>query len=199
MRKEIQHKIRSQRSPADSHWRKTLPLQRLWKKVFWAPANWRTTNMSTQRQENFCVTVEKVSKPPMPWKKKHSILHKDVKDYECHICEKSFKGNQHLKYHMQIHINMPIACGECGKIFKKKSYLTSHMQKLHTGESDKPYSCPFCGQSFVIKSHMNSHAKKQHPKIWLANWQRSRPNSHSARRFKGRPAEIRDCSSWCWC
>ena len=71
---------------------------------------------------------------------------------------------------MQIHINMPIACGECGKIFKKKSYLTSHMQKLHTEESDKPYSCPFCGKSFVIKSHMSSHAKKQHPETWLANW-----------------------------
>ena len=34
MRKEIQHKIRSQRSPADSHRRKKLPLQRLWKKFF---------------------------------------------------------------------------------------------------------------------------------------------------------------------
>ena len=70
---------------------------------------------------------------------------------------------------MQIHTNVPIACKACGKIFKKKSYLTSHMQKLHTEESDKPYSCPFCGKSFVIKSHMSSHAKKQHPETWLAN------------------------------
>ncbi|KAI8438639.1 hypothetical protein MSG28_011067 [Choristoneura fumiferana] len=53
--------------------------------------------------------------------------------YNCHLCKKSFKRNQDLKFHIN----------------------------QHTG--DKPYQCPFCDKSFASSGNCYSHRSRMHP------------------------------------
>eukprot|EP00954_Amorphochlora_amoebiformis_P006564 514915-Amorphochlora_amoeboformis.AAC.2 len=53
----------------------------------------------------------------------------------------------------------PYICKVCGKAWKIKSNLYSHM-KIHTGE--KPHTCPVCNRRFLKKSNMKRHRLNVH-------------------------------------
>ena len=48
------------------------------------------------------------------------------------------------------------SCSECGKIFKRKQDLKSHM-RVHTGE--KPYQCKVCLKAFGLASNFSKHRR----------------------------------------
>ncbi|XP_038602679.1 zinc finger protein 397-like [Tachyglossus aculeatus] len=77
------------------------------------------------------------------------------KPYKCIECGKSFRRKSYLKYHQSAHMGeRPFLCNECGKSFTRNSSLKNH-RLIHTSES--PYKCRECGKSFKTSSGLMKH------------------------------------------
>ena len=55
----------------------------------------------------------------------------------------------------KINVERNIECGSCGKMFKYKSELKVHVNKIHLKIKD--YVCNSCDKSFSSKSNLNIH------------------------------------------
>ncbi|XP_053567582.1 oocyte zinc finger protein XlCOF7.1-like [Bombina bombina] len=75
----------------------------------------------------------------------------------CSYCGKCFRKKSHLLTHLTIHtVENQFSCPICGKCFNLKNILVAH-QQIHTGE--KGFSCSDCGKCFTRKSHLIDHQK----------------------------------------
>ncbi|KAH3894107.1 zinc finger protein 236-like isoform X2 [Dreissena polymorpha] len=65
------------------------------------------------------------------------ILHFNMKEYLCHICDRSFNTSYNLKVHMKQHLDVEdrkkvsATCPVCNNLFTSKSYLKIHLTSLH--------------------------------------------------------------------
>ncbi|KAM3845492.1 uncharacterized protein M6D78_003182 [Vipera latastei] len=92
---------------------------------------------------------------PTTSRKKHRTREKP---WNCALCGKSFRWKSELASHMRIHTGeKPFQCAECGKGFRLNCDLTLH-NRVHTGE--KPYKCLECGKSFSKSRNLTSHKRK---------------------------------------
>ncbi|XP_041664293.1 gastrula zinc finger protein XlCGF57.1-like [Cheilinus undulatus] len=116
------------------------------------------------------VTIEESSEPEA----------EDCNNVKCTtVYQSGLKSVERLKDQGLQNIEKMHRCTECGKIFKRKSYLTVHM-KIHTracSKSGRPssinerlaqhrskmlkksFSCPKCGKTFNCKSHVKVHLR----------------------------------------
>ncbi|XP_010615286.1 zinc finger protein 350 isoform X2 [Fukomys damarensis] len=79
------------------------------------------------------------------------------KRHVCGECGKAFIKKSWLTDHKVIHTGeKPHRCSLCGKAFSRKFMLTEH-HRTHTGE--KPYACTECGKAFLKRSRLNIHQK----------------------------------------
>ncbi|XP_077107374.1 uncharacterized protein LOC143765029 [Ranitomeya variabilis] len=84
-----------------------------------------------------------------------STDHRRNKVFQCGECGKLFTKKSNLFVHKRIHTGeKPYSCAQCGKCFTRKFSLDQHVRN-HTGQ--KPFSCSECGQSFVQKSLLFRH------------------------------------------
>lgn len=94
--------------------------------------------------------------------KTHMYCHSEVRNFHCH-CGRSFKLQQHLTTHQEIHNpNNEHICSVCDKAFKRDAYLKQHMWN-HTDE--RPFSCEHCSKSFKTNNSLRQHKSTHNPKI----------------------------------
>ena len=87
---------------------------------------------------------------------------KEVSNYLCQFCNKSFTTETSLKRHVLIHENKkPFSCSVCEKSFRQKSALIAH-ERVHTGMR---FECIQCNKKFITKSLMKKHLQQSHHTI----------------------------------
>ncbi|XP_075698602.1 uncharacterized protein LOC142663707 isoform X2 [Rhinoderma darwinii] len=85
------------------------------------------------------------------------ITPRDDHMFPCPECGKSFRKKASLVSHLKNHMaEKSYSCSECGKSFTHKSVLVRH-QKIHSGE--KPFVCSECWKCFVQKSDLIYHQR----------------------------------------
>ena len=87
--------------------------------------------------------------------KEHMVLHTSTKKYHCHLCDKRFALQRYLKEHMLVHTGIKnYHCHLCDKRFALQRYLKEHML-IHTGT--KNYDCVLCDKKFARQGQLNQH------------------------------------------
>ena len=90
--------------------------------------------------------------------------HFKVEQPKCPECGKKFKQKHQLKTHMMKHEEKNIECPECNEKFKSKSELSTHRREMHPDPQE--FSCEKCGKickgKQALKYHQICHNEKTH-------------------------------------
>ena len=79
----------------------------------------------------------------------------------CKICDSPFDTKPDLDLHLKTaHEGKSHLCSDCGKSYKNKQGLNSHIILVH--EKRKPLKCEICGQGFVMKNLLKIHIENVH-------------------------------------
>ncbi|KAM8879384.1 uncharacterized protein AB9W97_014775 [Spinachia spinachia] len=83
------------------------------------------------------------------------MVHKKMKPFICHICNRCFFAKRDVEAHMRIHTGeKPFHCNLCEKKFARRVELNVHL-RWHNGE--KRHWCPFCGKGFLDFNNLKRH------------------------------------------
>ena len=82
--------------------------------------------------------------------------------HRCLDCGKVFKKKGNLTSHLSVHSNERLyECLVCNKAFKRKSHLKEH---IRTHSDERTFVCSICDKSFKqsssLSGHMSTHSKK---------------------------------------
>ncbi|EFA02218.1 zinc finger protein 69 homolog B [Tribolium castaneum] len=72
----------------------------------------------------------------------------------CNVCGMIVRSDN-LKRHVQLHLETPVECKHCGKVFKNSESLRGHML-IHRGII---YTCEICEKTFKVKAEYKRHLK----------------------------------------
>ncbi|XP_073991992.1 uncharacterized protein isoform X1 [Rhodnius prolixus] len=82
-------------------------------------------------------------------------INKDKKSYECGVCGRKFKRRTRLNSHMARHTEIrPFNCRQCEKSFVMKWELNLH-ERVHS----RTYACHLCSKVFGSKSKLSRHGR----------------------------------------
>ena len=96
----------------------------------------------------------------------------DIPEHACDECQKTFKSEQALLYHVKmLHASSPAeySCFQCDYKTKFQNNLNRHFQKHLPGSErqDKQIlSCKYCQKLFQSSSGLASHVKGKHDKVF---------------------------------
>ena len=86
-----------------------------------------------------------------------NTFHKNIRNFNCFKCDKSFKTRLHLETHQLLHTGeRPHKCDQCGDNFRHKVSLVAH-QRIHS--DTRPYVCETCGKRFREPSTLKAHTR----------------------------------------
>ncbi|XP_055373029.1 zinc finger protein 91-like [Condylostylus longicornis] len=77
----------------------------------------------------------------------------------CNYCDRVFKKEGPFREHVLVHQKSLDKCKFCGKYFKEKVALATHI-RTHTGE--RPFKCPHCSFAFSDNANLKTHIIIKH-------------------------------------
>ena len=92
-----------------------------------------------KKEENKCAICGALFKNKLTLKIHFAAIH-DGKQFNCHICSKSFQTSKLLTFHLdqhfaQIHLKV-VKCAICGELFKNSFDLKIHFDSVHGGQTE---------------------------------------------------------------
>jgi KRAB domain-containing zinc finger protein len=96
------------------------------------------------------------------------IVKKEIKDYECELCDKVYKLEGNLKNHIiKVHnigekIDDNNTCKICNAVLSNKGKLNRHIETVHN--KSNVIKCDICKKEYNSKDALNSHIKQVHEK-----------------------------------
>ena len=118
------------------------------------------------RQAHLCPYCRQVLKTRNALGRHISVVHLDVKNFQCDQCEKSYATKADVMKHVRAaHSelrNVLVECDICGEEFKE-CYLKRHKYYKHKG-NNLPKQCPYCSKDFKTREVMMKHIRKIHKK-----------------------------------
>ena len=96
------------------------------------------------------------------YKDKHiSLVHGEVKNFECNVFSQKFGGSRQLTLHTKNHHQGDCySCKRCGNLFATYESLNIHIKKIH--ERPMNYKCESCGKSYAQSGYLKIHIKTVH-------------------------------------
>ncbi|XP_044747270.1 zinc finger protein 62-like [Coccinella septempunctata] len=92
----------------------------------------------------------------------HKLIHTDMKNFICNICQKGFKNNKQLRNHKVIHKEKSDkhlhACDICSRNFSDRRQVKLHKDTVHN--KLKPFLCNFCGYKSSSRSSLKIHIRQ---------------------------------------
>lgn len=92
----------------------------------------------------------------------HKLIHTDIKNFICNICQKGFKNNKQLRNHKVIHKEksekLVHTCDICLRNFSDRRQVKLHKDTVHN--KLKPFLCNFCGYKSSSKSSLKIHIRQ---------------------------------------
>ncbi|XP_011207448.2 zinc finger protein 883 [Bactrocera dorsalis] len=83
---------------------------------------------------------------------------------KCEICDKIFRSNAALNYHVKTHLRIfldaPHECPYCRKTFYTDTNLKQHIRVVHS--QIKRHTCELCDKPFATLDHLKKHVLSQH-------------------------------------
>ena len=118
------------------------------------------------RQAHLCPYCRQVLKTRNALSRHISVVHLDVKNFQCDKCERSYATKADVSKHIRAtHSelrNVMVECEICGEEFKE-CYIKRHQYYKHKG-NNLPKRCPYCSKDFKTREVMMKHIRKIHKK-----------------------------------
>ena len=118
------------------------------------------------RQAHLCPYCRQVLKTRNALSRHISVVHLDVKNFQCDQCERSYATKADVMKHVRaVHSelrNVMVECEICGEEFKE-CYIKRHQYYKHKG-NNLPKKCPYCSKDFKTREVMMKHIRKIHKK-----------------------------------
>ncbi|XP_072948993.1 uncharacterized protein [Epargyreus clarus] len=92
----------------------------------------------------------------------HEMLHRGVRPYLCSVCTSAYTSLAALSRHRKKHSDEQYICDHCGRVFKVKAALATHMD---THLPVKKFGCDRCEKRYATKAALVRHVDSYHLKL----------------------------------